>query len=206
MAIYFIGDLHLFARSQTNEGSCNYDGRPFDTVEEMNRTILENHNARVTNGDTTIFVGDMSMRGRSDALVALVAQMKGKKVLVLGNHDQVDDYRYAKLFDEICHYKEMTISFGGKAYKLCIMHYPILCWKDQHRGTILLYAHTHNSVEDDFFQDCIAQMNDSEELSLRRQGGQKIVAVNVGCMKDYMNYTPRTLQEILEGAGVLHVD
>ena len=34
--IYFIGDLHLFARSQTNGGKTNYDGRPFDTVEEMN--------------------------------------------------------------------------------------------------------------------------------------------------------------------------
>lgn len=201
MAIYFIGDLHLFAKSQTNEGSVNYDGRPFDTVKEMNRTILENHNARVTNGDTTIFVGDMSMRGRSDELVALVAQMKGKKILVRGNHDSTDDYRYAKLFEEITDYKELTIAFGGKAYKLVVCHYPLMYWKDQHRGTIHLYAHTHNSIEDDFYQETIAKMNASEELSLRRQGGQKIVAINVGCMKEYMNYTPRTLQEILEGAG-----
>lgn len=98
MAIYFIGDLHLFAKSQTNEGSINYDGRPFDTVAEMNKTILENHNKRVTNGDSTVFVGDMSMRGRSDELVALVAQMKGRKILVKGNHDDVSDYRYASCF------------------------------------------------------------------------------------------------------------
>lgn len=197
MAIYFIGDLHLCNKNQTNEGKFNHDGRPFETVAEMNKTIIANHNKRVTNGDTTIFVGDMSMRGRSDELVALVAQMRGKKILVKGNHDDTSDYRYAKLFDEICDYKEMTISFGGKAYKVCIMHYPILCWKDQHRGTILLYAHTHNSVEDDFFQECVARMNKSEDLSLRRHGGQKILAINVGCMKDYMNYTPRTLQELL---------
>ena len=203
MAIYFIGDLHLFAKSQTNEGSVNYDGRPFDTVAEMNRTILENHNARVTNGDTIIFVGDISMRGRSDELVGLVAKMKGKKILVRGNHDSTDDYRYAKLFEEITDYKEMSIAFGGKAYKVVVCHYPILCWRDQHRGTILLYAHTHNSVEDDFFQDCIARMNASEELNLRRSGGQKIVAINTGCMKPYMGYTPRTLQEMLEGVGEL---
>ena len=203
MAIYFIGDLHLWNKNQTYEGTVNHDGRPFETVAEMNKTILENHNKRVTNGDTTVFVGDMSMRGRSDELVALVAQMKGKKILVLGNHDDVSDYRYAKLFDEICPYKEMTISFGGKAYKIVVSHYPILMWNGQHRGTILLYAHTHNSVEDEFFQKCIAEMNRSEELSLRRQGGQKIVAINTGCMMPYMNYAPRTLQEMLEGVECL---
>ena len=30
---YYIGDLHLFNRNQTDEGR-NYDGRPFATVEE----------------------------------------------------------------------------------------------------------------------------------------------------------------------------
>ena len=32
---YYIGDLHLFNRNQTDEGR-NYDRRPFATVEEMN--------------------------------------------------------------------------------------------------------------------------------------------------------------------------
>lgn len=196
---YFIGDMHLFAKSQTNEGSVNYDGRPFETVEEMNRHFLEHHNNKITNADTTIFVGDISMRGRNDELVGLVAQMKGKKILVKGNHDDISDYRYAKLFDEICDYKEMTISFDGKAYKVAIYHYPILMWNGQHRGTILLYAHTHRSIEDDFFQECLQKMNESEELSLRRQGGQKIRAINVGCMQPWMDYEPRTLKEILTG-------
>lgn len=33
---YYIGDLHLFNRNQTDEGR-NYDRRPFATVEEMNQ-------------------------------------------------------------------------------------------------------------------------------------------------------------------------
>lgn len=196
--IYFIGDMHLHNKNQTKEGTCNYDGRPFDTVEEMNRYFLKHWNKRINNGDTVIIAGDMSMRGRNDELIALVSQLRGKKILVLGNHDDVSDYRYAKLFDEICHYKEMTISFGGKAYKIVVSHYPILCWNGQHRGTILLYAHTHNSIEYEFFQKCLTEMNESEELSLRRQGGQKIRAINIGAMMPYMGYKPRTLQELLE--------
>lgn len=204
--IFFIGDLHLFCKSQTNEGSVNYDGRPFDTVEEMNGEILRRWNARVNNGDTVYILGDVSMRGRSDALVALVSQLKGKKILIKGNHDDVSDYRYTKLFERIVDYEELSVGFGGRNYKLVCSHFPILMWNGQHRGTILLYAHTHNSREDAFFQECIGKMNESEELSLRRQGGEKIVAVNTGCMMPYMDYAPRTLKEMLEGTGEWYAD
>ena len=194
---YYISDLHLFCKSQTQQGA-NYDNRPFETVEEMNNYILKRWNARITNADTVYILGDVALRGGNGPLIGLVSQLKGKKILVRGNHDDIRDYRYALLFDEIVHYAEVTENVNGKAQKLCLMHYPILMWNGQHRGTILLYGHTHNSVEDTFFQDCIRRMNASEELSLRRHGGQHIRAVNVGACMPWMNYTPRTLKEILE--------
>ena len=54
---YYIGDLHLFNRNQTDEGR-NYDRRPFATVEEMNQYILERWNAKINNGDTVYILGD----------------------------------------------------------------------------------------------------------------------------------------------------
>jgi calcineurin-like phosphoesterase family protein len=164
----------------------------------MNDYILTRWNTRVTNADTVYILGDIALRGSNGPLIGLVSQLKGKKILVRGNHDDIRDYRYALLFDEIVHYAELTENVNGKAYNLCLMHYPILMWKNQHRGTILLYGHTHNSVENTFFQDCIHRMNESEELNLRRHGGQRIRAINVGACMPYMNYTPRTLKEILE--------
>ena len=131
---YFIGDLHLFNRNQTGEG-VNYDGRPFATVAEMNQYILEHWNAKITNGDTVYILGDMAMRGRNEALIALVAQLKGQKILFRGNHDDLSDYRYQKLFADITDYREISESFGGQSYKLCLMHYPILMWNGQHRGS-----------------------------------------------------------------------
>lgn len=134
---YFIGDLHLFNRNQTGEG-VNYDRRPFATVDEMHRYILEHWNAKITNGDTVYILGDMAMRGRNEALIALVAQLKGQKILLRGNHDDLSDYRYQKLFADITDYREISESFDGQSYKLCLMHYPILMWNGQHRGSILL--------------------------------------------------------------------
>ena len=93
--------------------------------------------------------------------------MKGKKVLVRGNHDYFHDERYLQLYEEICDYKEIEDTAGGKEYRLVLFHYPIFRWKNMGHGTILLYGHTHNSLED------------------------------VGCMKPWMNYEPRSLEEIL---------
>lgn len=198
---YYISDLHLFCRSQTKAG-VNYDNRPFENIEEMHQYILERWNAKVTNADTVYILGDIALRGRNDALIALVAQLKGKKVLICGNHDDLNDYRYVLLFDEVLYYKELSENVNGKMQKLCLMHYPILMWNGQHKGTILLYGHTHNSVEDEFYQDCIRRMNENEVLSLRRHGGQNIQAINVGACMPYINYEPRTLKEILDALEV----
>lgn len=71
-------------------------------------------------------------------LIELVAKLKGRKVLIKGNHDDVSDYRYKQLFAEVCDYKEISDSFKGQSVKLVLSHYPILMWNGQHRGTILL--------------------------------------------------------------------
>ena len=194
---YYISDLHLFCRSQVDNGGVNYDGRPFKSLDEMHEYILRRWNEKVNNGDTVYVLGDVAMRGKNDALIALVAQLKGKKVLIKGNHDDLGDYRYKQLFYEILDYKELSDSYEGKTHKVVLSHYPILMWNGQHSGTFLLYGHTHNSAEDRFFQSCLASMNGNEELKLRRQGEKAFRAINVGCMMPYMNYEPRTLKEIL---------
>ena len=195
---YYIADMHLFCKSQTQEGRLNFDNRPFKNTEEMNQHFLREWNAQITNGDTTYILGDMSLRGKNDELIALVAQLKGKKVLIKGNHDDLSDYRYKQLFHEISDYKEITDCVGGTAYKLVLSHYPILMWNGQHKGAILLYGHTHTSAEDAFFQRCLAEMNNAGQWQFRRPPEPIFRAYNVGCMLPYMNYKPRTLKEILD--------
>ena len=199
---YYIADMHLFCRSQVQEGGTNYDGRPFETLEEMHQYFLEHWNAKVTNGDTVYILGDVAFRGKNEELIALVARLKGHKILVRGNHDDLSDYRYAQLFADIVDYAEIKDVAEGKNYKLVLSHYPILFWKDQHRGAILLYGHTHQTAEDTFFQNCIRQMNTDETMQQRRAGEKEIRAINVGAMCLYMFYEPRTLDELLSNNSI----
>jgi len=154
---YYISDLHLF-----HENAIKFDHRPFESVQEMHEVVLKNWNDRVTNGDFVYLLGDMSLRGKNEDLIAFVARLKGRKVLIRGNHDDVSDYRYQQLFTEICDYKEIYDSVGKEKYGLVLSHYPIFSWKNMGRGKILLYGHTHESAEDQFYQSCLKQMQEND--------------------------------------------
>lgn len=196
---YYISDLHFFCGSQIESGRINYDNRPYQTLEEMHEDMKKKWNRKVTNADTVYILGDIGMRGHSEELIALVAQLKGRKVLVKGNHDDLSDYRLQQLFFDIADYKEVSDSFKGKSYKLALSHYPILLWNGQHKGRILLYGHTHVTYEDWFFQKCVRDMN--ADPRLHHEGEQEFLAINVGCMMPYMDYEPRSLREILNQIG-----
>lgn len=65
-------------------------GRPFRSVEEMNRHLLRNWRRRVGADDTVVCLGDVGHPDAwlDDGLVAEVAECPGERLLVLGNHDR----------------------------------------------------------------------------------------------------------------------
>jgi calcineurin-like phosphoesterase family protein len=51
--VYFTADLHLGHRA-----IINMQNRPFEDVEEMNRTLITNYNAVVSNADQLTEIGN----------------------------------------------------------------------------------------------------------------------------------------------------
>ncbi len=174
----------------------NYS-KMIEIMEEMHNFIKEKWNEKITNRDTVYILGDMAMRGTQEELIAFVSILKGRKILVKGNHDTIKDLRYKQLYDEICDYKEMRDTFHGDNMKLVLCHYPMLMWREQHHGSILLYGHVHNSIEESYFQKCLWEMNNDVFFG-DKAGDSILLAYNVGCMMPYMDYEPRTLVEIIE--------
>lgn len=192
---YYISDMHLFHANVTAEGA-NFDGRPFQTLDEMHAEMLKRWNEKVNNGDKVFILGDICWKENEDA-IALVAKLRGDKIMVKGNHDRCKDARYRQLFTEICDYKELTDNMDGINHNLVLSHFPILAWNKMNKGSILLYGHVHSDSFDEWnFNEALKRAN---EYYSQRDGEryQLIRAYNVGAMKDYMNYTPRTLKEIM---------
>ena len=71
-------------------------------------------------GDKVFILGDISYRGKNENLISYISTLKGQKILIKGNHDDVSDYRYHQLFADMCDYKEIHDSVKGKNYDLVL--------------------------------------------------------------------------------------
>lgn len=200
MANYYISDLH-----HGHLNCLSFDSRPFKTLDEMHETILNNINSKCKRSDHLYLLGDILWRVNDDS-IAWVSKINPSMHLVVGNHERIDDSRYKRLFVEICDYKEVTDNIKGKNYGVVLSHYPIMFWNKMRQFNndgslktknynILLYGHTHNTQEEQLYQQFLKYVNDNY--------GYGSMAFNVGCM--HWNYTPVTLEEILN-ARVWNVD
>lgn len=80
MNVFFTADLHL-----GHDNIRKHCGRPFDTVEEMDEAIISNWNRTVSARDLVYVVGDFAWSNHNLHL----ARLKGKKILIKGNHDKM---------------------------------------------------------------------------------------------------------------------
>lgn len=77
---FVISDTHFFHRN-----IISHSGRPFGSVEEMNTHMVEKWNARVGEQDKVFHLGDVAMWGAKQ--YEIVRALRGRKTLILGNHD-----------------------------------------------------------------------------------------------------------------------
>jgi calcineurin-like phosphoesterase family protein len=126
MTTWFTADLHL-----GHQNIIRYCDRPFDDVEAMNRALVDGWNEVVGDDDVVWVLGDFAL-GRIAETLPLAGELRGRKVLLAGNHDRcwaghsrrVEEWtdRYLEAgFDEIVQGATMSV-IDGTAVRLC--HFP----------------------------------------------------------------------------------
>jgi calcineurin-like phosphoesterase family protein len=139
--IYFIADTHF-----GHENILRMCDRPFASVDAMNEAIIDNWNARFTGNDTVYILGDLFYRCADPE--PILRQLKGRKHLIVGNHDaswmdRVDLSKYFVGVDPL-----LEITDGTHGMTLC--HYPLLTWKHKLR-TYMVHGHIHRDTTSDYF-------------------------------------------------------
>lgn len=140
MSIFFTSDCHFGHRKILTMGN----GRPFDTIEEHDKALIDNWNKKiVSNNDIVYVLGDMFWNYNSKQIKETLSQLNGKKYLILGNHDRINHNEKSDSWEDITPYMELTID--NDVIILC--HYPIAEWKHCFRGSYHLHGHTHGTFD-----------------------------------------------------------
>lgn len=80
-----------------------YCKRPFSDTREMEKALIENFCALVKPEDTTYHLGDLMMSRTQHPLNQIMPQLPGRHILILGNHDQLEPFKYIDLGFESVH-------------------------------------------------------------------------------------------------------
>ena len=176
--IFYTSDTHFGHENVI--GFCN---RPFANVKEMNQILIDRWNAKVKGSDTVYVLGDMFFRCPDPETI--LKQLKGKKRLIIGNHDgswmtKLNAYDYFVSIDTM-----LETSVDGYGVAMC--HYPLLTWRHQ-KKTYMIHGHIHNDTESDFWP-----------LIKTRER-----VLNAGV--DVNNFEPVTLEELIHNNSVFKLN
>ncbi|MCL1941801.1 MAG: metallophosphoesterase [Synergistaceae bacterium] len=138
---YFLSDPHFY-----DEGLMKYCGRPFSSVEEMHRAIIDNFKNKVAGAGEIYILGDITGKNGKSLTREDYARVLGEMGindpntpfhLILGNHDTLPAEDYMDMgFVSVRAIGDVQI---GK-FKAMLTHDPCMV---QQENTLALCGHVH---------------------------------------------------------------
>ncbi len=165
--VYYIGDTHF-----GDNRIMKLADRPYSSAAEMDNDMIRKWNLRVKAGDTVYVLGDFAF---DDTSAQVIEKLQGRKVLLLGNHDEALTLATLRKFD--CVKTIDTVNDCKRS--VCLCHYPLLSYNNSVYGGYHVFGHIHNNPNDKAFY-------------LQRQ-----LPNSFNCGADVVGFTPRTLDELI---------
>lgn len=178
--VWVYSDPHFYHKNIVK--FTNFDGspvRPWDDVEEMNEDMIRWYNEMVDEGDRVYILGDVAFSPQ--LLRRAASRLKGRKVLVPGNHDPKRMSKYIDLFDDIRGYVQRD---GWIMSHIPIHPHCMGRWK------VNIHGHLHNNL--------IAY--DIEDFDINQEEVPDLRYYNA-CVERH-NFRPKPLDEILKEVGL----
>jgi len=159
-------------------GYCN---RPFDTVDDMDRSLIANWNEVVKPNDYVIVLGDFGL-ARSEYLNSVIRQLTGFKKIIIGNHDKSKTWYKSNGFSSatksptyvkvnwLC--PDLIPDDYSKKLYIALSHYPLDKFPSNCVGFewLNIHGHSHNSLPKwrDESHVCVSvELTDYKPVNLR---------------------------------------
>lgn len=145
--ILFCSDLHFY-----HKNVINFDKRPYQDIDTMNNSLIENWNNKVSKNDIVFCLGDFSF-AKPNKTKDILHSLNGNIIAVVGNHDRYSELvkmdRFTEIHDYIdLHYHdESAIDSNINIQHICLSHYPILIWNRKHHKSFHLHGHCHGALQ-----------------------------------------------------------
>lgn len=139
---YFISDTHF-----NHSNIIKYSNRPFKTVDEMNKTLINNWNNRVKKIDRVFFLGDFCLGGK-DIIYDFAKQLNGKIIMIKGNHERNNNEIYTNANFAVI--SPFPILYNEK---IILSHKPI---NNLNEGMINIHGHIHDLKYGDKNHHCVS--------------------------------------------------
>jgi calcineurin-like phosphoesterase family protein len=142
MSVYFWADTHFNHAYML--GVYPWRGA---TIREMNANLVALWNGQVTReSDDVWLLGDFGFHAPTkegtEDLGELFWRLRGRKHLVVGNHDAKNPQVLRLPWESVDYLTEFKL--GGQRATLC--HYPLETWPASWRGSLMLHGHCHGSL------------------------------------------------------------
>lgn len=128
---FFISDEHF-----GHKNIITYCNRPFNNVDEMDETIIDNHNSVVGKNDIVIHGGDLTMiKNKEEVYKKYINRLKGKHIFLNGSHDYWNKnlpYIFEKRID---------------SNYIVVCHYAMRVWPRSHYNSFQLFGHSHGKLK-----------------------------------------------------------
>ena len=143
--IFFTSDHHF-----GHKNIIKFCNRPFESVEEMDETMIKRWNEKISPDDDVYHLGDVALCS-PNKLKKIIDRLHGKIHLIKGNHEK-SALACKDHFEWIKDYYELTVEddeFPEGKQKIILLHYGMRVWNKSHWGTYHLYGHSHGTLPDD---------------------------------------------------------
>jgi len=154
---FMISDMHL-----GHKNIMYYEDRPFTSVEEMDKAIIENWNKIVGKKDKVFILGDVSFYNK-EKTAQIIKKLNGYKTLILGNHDEDHSVTWWREvgFEEVSRYPIIFEKF------YILSHEPLYMSKNMPYANIHGHIH-HLKYEDKQFFNVSVECIDYTPISFEQ--------------------------------------
>ena len=139
--VYFSSDLHLDHQAVLDFG------RKFESLEWMNKYIIDEINIKVKENDLLVLLGDTLMNEKD--YTNFLNKLNCDNIIILfGNHCNMGKLHSSLIECDkllyIGHYLELSID----KQIVCCSHYPLFNWNYQDQNSFSLHGHLHADESD----------------------------------------------------------